>query len=149
VPAITLFGGTVEQEGARFRVDLDDSGLIVTNNHVVEGANSISVTLDDGPFPFTAQLVRTVPVADLAVIKISAPDLKAAVVGARIISSWRVGSGDGQRPWTGISATKGIVSALGVPISVGAGQNLYDLIPTDAAIIPATAAAPWSISWRV
>ncbi len=142
VPALDVFGGTFSQEGAGSGWIIDESGLIVTNNHVVEGANSITVTLEDGR-NFPAQVVRTDPVSDLAVIKINAQNLKAAKVGDS--SKLRVGdwvAAIGNSLGQGISATKGIVSALGVSVSVGAGETLYDLIQTDAAINPGNSGGP-------
>jgi serine protease Do len=142
IPGLDIFGGAMNQKGAGSGWIIDESGLIVTNNHVVEGAGSINVTLDDGR-NFSAELVRTDTVSDLAVIKINAPDLKAAKVGdsSRLrVGDWVIAIGNslGQ----GISATKGIVSALGVSISVGAGETLYDLIQTDAAINPGNSGGP-------
>jgi serine protease Do len=142
VPGVDIFGGILTQQGAGSGWIIDESGLIVTNNHVVEGANSIMVTLDDGR-PFPAESVRADAISDLAVIKIDAPNLKAAKVGdsTRLrVGDWVVALGNslGQ----GISATKGIVSALGVSISVGAGETLYDLIQTDAPINPGNSGGP-------
>lgn len=144
VPTLSIFGGTFTQEGAGSGWIIDsNSGLIVTNNHVVEGANSISVTLEDGR-EFSADTVRTDPVSDLAVVKINAQNLPAALkVGdsAKLrVGDWVVAIGNslGQ----GISATKGIVSALGVSISADSGETLYDLIQTDAAINPGNSGGP-------
>jgi serine protease Do len=142
VPGLSVFGGTFNQEGAGSGWIIDTSGLIVTNNHVVEGANNISVTLDDGR-NFTAQIVRSDTVSDLAVVKINATNLQAAMVGDS--SKLRVGdwvTALGNSLGQGISATKGIVSALGASISVSAGQSLYDLIQTDAAINPGNSGGP-------
>jgi serine protease Do len=142
IPGLSVFGGTFNPEGAGSGWIIDSSGLIVTNNHVIEGAGSISVTLEDGR-NFTAQLVRSDTVSDLAVIKINATNLQAAEVGDS--SKLRVGdwvTALGNSLGQGISATKGIVSALGVSISVSAGQSLYDLIQTDAAINPGNSGGP-------
>ncbi len=142
VPAIDVLGGTANQQGAGSGWIIDSSGLIVTNNHVVQGATNITVTLDDGR-EFVAQLVRSDPLSDLAVIKIDGTDLKAGKVGdsSRLrVGDWvfALGNSLGQ----GISATKGIVSALGVSITVSAGETLYDLIQTDAAINPGNSGGP-------
>jgi serine protease Do len=142
VPALDIFGSTFNQEGAGSGWIIDSNGLIVTNNHVVEGANTVTVTLEDGR-NFPAQLVRTDPISDLAVIKINAQNLKAARVGDS--SKLRVGdwvAAIGNSLGQGISATKGIVSALEVSISADASENLYDLIQTDAAINPGNSGGP-------
>ena len=142
VPGLDIFGSTFNQEGAGSGWIIDANGLIVTNNHVVEGANTITVTLEDGR-NFPAELVRTDAVSDLAVIKINAENLKAARVGDS--SKLRVGdwvAAIGNSLGQGISATKGIVSALEVSISADAGETLYDLIQTDAAINPGNSGGP-------
>jgi serine protease Do len=142
IPALDIFGGTISQEGAGSGWIIDAGGLIVTNNHVVEGASSITVTLEDGR-NFPAGVVRSDSISDLAVVKINATDLQAAKVGDSSklrVGDWVVAIGNslGQ----GISATKGIVGALGVSISVEVGQTLYGLIQTDAAINPGNSGGP-------
>jgi serine protease Do len=140
--AISIFGNTFTQEGAGSGWIIDSSGLIVTNNHVVEGADTISVTMEDGR-NFSADTVRTDSVTDLAVIKINAPNLPALKPGDSSklrVGEWVVAIGNslGQ----GISATKGIVSALGVSVAADQGETLYDLIQTDAAINPGNSGGP-------
>lgn len=142
VSAISIFGGSFTQEGAGSGWIIDSSGLIVTNNHVVQDAANITVTLEDGR-AFEAETVRTDPTSDLAVIQIDAEGLPAAKVGdsSRLqVGEWVVAIGNslGQ----GISATKGIVSALGVTVSANDGQTLSDLIQTDAAINPGNSGGP-------
>jgi serine protease Do len=106
------FGGSFTQEGAGSGWIIDSSGLVVTNNHVVEGANTISVTLEDGR-NFSADTVRADTISDLAVIRINADNLPSALkVGdssKMLVGNWVIAIGNslGQ----GISATKGIVSA--------------------------------------
>ncbi len=142
IPSLDVFGGVLNQQGAGSGWIIDSSGLIVTNNHVVEGAKDIEITLDDGR-NFPAATVRTDPVSDLAVLKIDAPGLQAA----RIADSSKLRVGDwviamGNSLGQGISATKGIVSAVNVTIQVAPGQSLYDLIQTDAAINPGNSGGP-------
>ncbi len=142
VPGFSIFTGSFTQEGAGSGWIIDEDGLIVTNNHVVQGAESITVTLDDGR-TFPADTVRTDPLTDLAVVKINAENLPAANVG----DSSRLQVGDwvitiGNSLGMGIGATTGIVSGLEVSIPVSAGQTLYDLIQTDAAINPGNSGGP-------
>jgi serine protease Do len=142
IPTVSIFGGTFTQESAGSGWIIESNGLIVTNNHVVEYADSINVTLEDGR-SFVADMVRTDPVSDLAVLKINAHDLPTAMVGdsSRLqVGEWVIAIGNslGQ----GISATKGIVSALDVSISADDGQTLYGLIQTDAAINPGNSGGP-------
>ncbi len=142
VTGFSRFGGAFTQEGAGSGWIIDSGGLIVTNNHVVEGANGITVTLEDGR-TFTADSVHTDPVADLAIIKINAQDLPALRIGDS--SQLNVGEhvvAIGNSLGMGISATEGIVSAVGVSLSLSPGQILSGLIQTDAAINPGNSGGP-------
>lgn len=141
VPGYSVFGAyTQEQAGSGWIIDAN--GLVVTNNHVVEGASSVTVTLEDGR-AFAAQAVYSDAYSDLAVIKINAQNLPAAKLGDS--SSLRVGDwvvAIGNSLGMGISATKGIVSATGVSVTESAGNTLYNLIQTDAAINPGNSGGP-------
>jgi len=109
---------------------------------VVEGADSVTVTLADGR-TFSAETVRTDWLSDLAIVKVNAGNLPAAKVGdsdALRVGDWVVAIGNSLG--LGISATKGIVSAQGVSLSVSAGQTQEDLIQTDAAINPGNSGGP-------
>jgi serine protease Do len=141
-PSFDIFNGTSTQKGAGSGWIIDSSGLIVTNNHVVQGANTVTVVLDDGR-TFTADTVRSDPATDLAVIKISAPNL----VALPIADSNKLKVGDlvvaiGNSLDEGISATNGIISAIGVSITTETGETLYELIKTNAAINPGNSGGP-------
>ena len=115
-------------------VIVDSSGFIVTNNHVVEGATQITVTLSDRR-EFSAKVVGTDPKTDLAVVKIEAKNLPALKwaeyeklqVGDLVLA---VGSPFGLSS----TVTLGIISALGRG-NVGIA-DYEDFIQTDAAINP-------------
>ncbi len=115
-------------------VILDPNGYIVTNNHVVEGATQITVTLSDRR-EFPAKVVGTDPKTDLAVVKIEAKDLPALKwadydklqVGDLVLA---IGSPFGLSS----TVTLGIISALGRG-NVGIA-DYEDFIQTDAAINP-------------
>jgi serine protease Do len=144
VAGLNIFGGTFTQKGAGSGWIIDSGGgLIVTNNHVVDGATSISVTLEDGR-NFSADTVRSDNTSDLAVLKINAQNLPASLtVGDS--SKLRVGNlvvAIGNSLGEGISASMGIVSALGMSVSTDGGETLYDLIQTDAAINPGNSGGP-------
>ena len=142
VIAYDLFGRSFKQPGAGSGWIIDEDGLIVTNNHVIAGAETVSVTLDDGS-TFPAETVRTDPLTDLAVVKINAQNLPAADTGDSHelrIGSWVVAIGNSLG--LGISAKEGIISRQGVSITVSAGQTLYDLIETSAAINPGNSGGP-------
>ena len=138
---ITGFGpGT--QEGAGSGWVIRNDGYIVTNNHVVGDASSVTVTLDDGTV-VPATVVGTDVLTDLAVVKIESKNLSALTVGDSgklRVGDWVVAIGNalGQ----GISATQGIVSSQGVSLPVSQGQTLYNLIQTDAAINPGNSGGP-------
>jgi serine protease Do len=138
----SIFGGTFNQEGAGSGWIIDSKGLIVTNNHVVEGAEKITVTLEDGR-NFTVETVRLDTTSDLAVLKINAQDLPAVKIGDSSksrVGDWVIAIGNSLGE--GISATKGIVSAKGVSVAADNGETLYDLLQTDAAINPGNSGGP-------
>jgi serine protease Do len=130
------------QEGAGSGWIIDEDGIIVTNHHVVEGAESITVTLANGE-TFPAEAVCIDSLTDLAVVKINAQNLPAANIGDSSelrVGDWVVAIGNSLG--LGICATKGIVSCLEVSLPVSSGQTLYDLIQTDAAINPGNSGGP-------
>jgi serine protease Do len=124
-------------EGSGFVVRED--GYIVTNNHVVAGADLVRVRFNDGRV-LEARLVGSDAPSDLAVLKIDAAGLSAvpfaAADGLRV-GQWVVAAGN---PFgLGSSITAGIVSATGR----GIGINQYeDFIQTDAAINPGNSGGP-------
>jgi len=137
-----IFNRPLTQEGAGSGWILDEDGYIVTNNHVIEGAKSITVTLADGR-TFTASIVGTDALADLAVLKVSARNLVKANRGDS--SKVRVGEwvlAVGNPLGLGISAKEGIVGRVAVSIPVSSGQTLDDLIETSAAINPGNSGGP-------
>ncbi|MFC1899210.1 S1C family serine protease [Chloroflexota bacterium] len=123
---------------------ISEDGIVVTNNHVVEGAKNITVTLDDGRIlSVDTSTIATDPLTDLAVMKIDAENLTPIGVGNSEelrVGDWVVAIGNslGER----ISATNGIVSAQGITLAVTETQTLYDLIQTDAAINPGNSGGP-------
>ncbi len=139
-----IFNRPFTQEGAGSGWIIDKNGIIVTNNHVVEGAQNITVTLDDGR-TYTADLnkVATDPLADLAIVKIDAQNLPAINIGDSSklrVGDWAIALGNSLG--MGISATTGIISAQGISLEVSPGQTLYNLIQTDAAINPGNSGGP-------
>ena len=143
ITARDFFGQLYKEEGAGSGWIIDDkNGYIVTNNHVIEGASTITVTLADGR-TFPASVVGADTLNDLAVLKIDAQNL--TKVSWRDSSELKIGDwvvAIGNSLGLGISATKGIVSALGVSIPSSTGQTLNDLIQTDAAINPGNSGGP-------
>jgi serine protease Do len=135
------FFGPQTERSAGSGIIIDDSGYIVTNNHVVESAESVYVELDDGR-TFAADIVGTDPLSDLAVIKIEATDLPYAQWGSSsllALGEWVIAIGNALGE--GMSATEGIVSRLNVSVNVD-GNVLYGLIQTTAAIVPGNSGGP-------
>jgi len=111
-----------------------DSGYILTNNHVIDGADDIAVTLQDGR-EFAAEYIGSDRDTDLAVIRIDAPEL----AGLPLSDSDRLRVGDfvvavGNPFGLGQTVTSGIVSALGR--SGLRGLEYQNFIQTDASINP-------------
>lgn len=129
-----LYGQYISQ-GAGSGVIISSDGYIVTNNHVIEGASSITVTLRDKT-TYTAELVGTDSVIDIALLKIDAKDLKAATfgdssklkVGDKAVA---IGNPLGQ---LGGTVTDGIISALDRDVVVD--NETMHLLQTDTAINP-------------
>ena len=114
----------------------NSQGDIVTNNHVANGQHSFTVTLSNGR-TYTGTLVNSFAGDDLAVIRISAPNLKPAVFA----NSSQLQVGDivmaiGNPLGYQSSATDGIVSAVGRTVSEPNGVTLPDVIQTSAPINP-------------
>ncbi len=110
------------------------NGYILTNNHVVEAADEIEVSLSDGK-KLLAKVVGSDPETDLAVLQVEATDLPATTFGSS--DTLRVGDivlAIGNPFGFGQTVTSGIVSALG---RSGLGINVFEnFIQTDAAINP-------------
>ncbi len=115
-------------------------GYILTNNHVVGGADEISVTLQDGR-TFKGKLIGTDPATDVAVVQIPAKHLQALPMADS--STLRVGDyvvAVGEPFGLGQTVTAGIVSALG---RSGLGDSSYqNFIQTDASINPGNSGGP-------
>ena len=138
------WGQSVPSEQAGSGIIIDKRGYIVTNNHVVDGATSITVSIPDGR-TFNATLVGTDPATDLAVIKINGDNLPTASFGnssAMRAGDWVVAIGNALALDGGPTVTAGVVSATGRSITEDSGTTLYDLIQTDAAINPGNSGGP-------
>ncbi len=144
VVTLSFFNQPITQQGAGSGWIVDKNGIIVTNNHVVQDAQTVTVTLnDERTFKVDPKSIYTDPLSDLAILKIDASNLPALKVGDSTklrIGDWVVAIGNslGQ----GIRATQGIVSSLGVSLPVSQGQTLYNLIDTTAAINPGNSGGP-------
>ena len=121
--------------GAGSGVVVSTDGTIITNHHVIDGANDIKVRLADGS-EYTATLVGSDAQSDLAVIRIEAQNLKPAILGdsSKLIVGEEVMAIGNPLGKLGGSLTNGIVSALDREITID-GQTMT-LLQTNADINP-------------
>lgn len=139
-----FYGRRTIQLGAGSGVIITKDGYILTNNHVVEGATKLEVTLPDVPSPLEARLIGTDPMTDLAVIKIEGGDFPTAEFGDA--SQLRPGNlviaiGNPLGLEGGPTTTLGVVSNTERSMVVD-DITYYDLIQTDAAINPGNSGGP-------
>src|SRR6266516_3076987 len=139
-PSVVQINVTTQSGGAIGSGNIiDKRGYIVTNNHVVAGEQSMSVTLYDGS-KLPAQLTGTDPADDLAVVKITPPSSGLAVATLGNSSKLQVGQEVlviGNPLGITQTVTNGIVSALNRNVSEGqGGGNIPNAIQTDAPINP-------------
>src|SRR5206468_9301650 len=145
-PFFDPFGGrdrtyTSQSLGSGFVWSSD--GIIVTNNHVVEGASRITVNFQDGT-QLPAKLIGVDPDSDVAVLRVDAKGLAAAPIGAS--SDLMIGESViavGNPFGLSGSVTTGVVSALGRSVpSKEEGRTFTDFIQTDASINPGNSGGP-------
>jgi serine protease Do len=138
---------TQQAFGTGFIVRSD--GVVVTNQHVVAGADQITVTLPDGT-DVDARLLGEDPLTDIAVVKIEKTGLPVAPIGRSDdlqIGEWAIAMGNPYSFLLGNSeptVTAGVISATGrniVPSGNMTGRY-YDMIQTDAAINPGNSGGP-------
>ena len=131
-------------KGAGSGVVVSKDGYILTNNHVVDGAEKVTVKLQDER-ELDGKVIGTDPATDLAVIKVDANNLRPATFGdseALDVGEWvlAVGSPFGQFDNT---VTAGIISAKGrTGLAAATDERNEDFIQTDAAINPGNSGGP-------
>ena len=139
-------GRTMPSGGVGTGFVIDAEGLIITNNHVVAGAQQIVVTTDMGEL-FEASVVGRDPQTDLAVLRVDADGLRPLSLGSSgglRIGEWVVAIGHALDLPGGPTVTVGVVSALDRTITNVGPQRLTlsDLIQTDASINPGNSGGP-------
>lgn len=130
----SIFGQYISQ-GAGSGVIYSADGYIITNNHVIDGASSITVKTMDGT-EYPATLIGTDPQTDIAVIKVDATNLTPAAIGdsdAIQVGEATIAIGNPLGSLGG-TVTTGIISAVGREITVN--NETMTLLQTDAAINP-------------
>lgn len=132
------------QSGSGSGMIIDESGYILTNNHLVAGVKSLVVGLSTGRLT-PGRVVARDFLLDLALVKITAPDLVPATlspVPSLEIGETVVAIGNPLAIKGGPTVTVGVVSALDRSVLTPDGESLYDLIQTDAAINPGNSGGP-------
>jgi serine protease Do len=133
-----------EGSGSGFVVSAD--GYILTNNHVVDGSDQVTVRLLDRR-EFKAKIVGTDPNTDLAVLKIDAKNLVPAPLGKSSTSrvgEWVLAVGNPLGDNLTFTVTSGIISAKGRSLALPgqSERSIQDFIQTDAAINPGNSGGP-------
>lgn len=142
------FYGIQTQEGAGTGIIVSSDGYVLTNKHVIQDSQSVSVVTSDGVTHSDVKVVGTDPLNDVAFLKINgASNLKVAElgdsssirIGQKVVA---IGNSLGQYQNT---VTSGIISGTGRPVSAQSGdsvETLTDLLQTDAAINPGNSGGP-------
>ncbi|MGK7951347.1 MAG: HhoA/HhoB/HtrA family serine endopeptidase [Xenococcaceae cyanobacterium] len=132
-----------EERGTGSGFIISTDGVILTNSHVIDGADKVTVTLTDGR-TLPGEVIGTDPITDMAVVKIAAQNLPTVALGNSEqlqIGEWAIAIGNP----LGLdnTVTTGIISATGRNSSqIGVGDKRVDFIQTDAAINPGNSGGP-------
>ena len=142
--AYDVFFNPVPQKGAGSGLVVDDRGYILTNNHVVEDADSLEVTLPDKS-KVPAKLIGRDPSNDLAVVKISVPKEKLHPLKMGNSDALQVGQmaiAIGNPFGLDRTVTRGVVSSVGRTLRSESGRQIRGVIQTDAPINPGNSGGP-------
>jgi 2-alkenal reductase len=139
------FGTDIPATGVGSGVIYDPNGWILTNRHVIEGAQNatVQVELKDGR-QFEGRVYGTDTLTDLAIVKVDEPNLPVAPIGTSDglkIGQLVVAIGSPLGMYS-FSVTSGILSGKGRDVQVDSGQRITNLLQTDAAINPGNSGGP-------
>ena len=138
------FGMMRRDFGSGTGVIISEDGLVVTNNHVIEGAAKVIVTMDDGS-QVEAEIVGADRLSDLAVLRLPGTYDTFLPLNDDVhlrVGEWVIAIGNALALPGGPTVTVGVVSAMGRTIGGSDGTPLYDLIQTDTSINPGNSGGP-------
>ena len=144
VSTLNFFFGAVPSEGTGSGFILDSEGHVVTNYHVIEGADSIAVTLGNEA-TVQATVVGVDPPNDLALLRIDVPPEQLTPVELGDSTNLRVGQraiAIGNPFGLDRTLTTGVISALGRPLQTADDNVIFNVVQTDAAINPGNSGGP-------
>ncbi len=139
-----IFGRQVEGQAAGTGFVLSADGYILTNDHVIDGADDITVNFSDGD-QVAAEVVAADPGSDLAVLHVDRDNLPALPLGdsdALQVGDQVVAIGNALDLSGGPTVTTGIVSAKDRTLTEPNGEHLANLLQTDTAINPGNSGGP-------